>query len=129
MMSLKGMVILLIFQSAGELGVRVVNLPSSGPVCGMVLLLCWLVWRGHCPEELSATASSILNYLPLLFVPAGVGIMSYFGLLRHDGLAVGAALAISTIVAIVSTAFIAGYVQNRKTLKQSPVKVRQCSRP
>ena len=123
------MVILLSFQSAGEMAVRVFSLPLSGPICGMALLLCWLGWRGDCPEDLSATASSILTYLPLLFVPAGVGVMRYFGLLQHDGLAVGAALAVSTLVAIVTTAFIAGYIQNRKAFNQSPERGKPCSRP
>jgi holin-like protein len=41
--------------------------------------------------------------LPLLFVPAGVGVVQYLGLLRERGLALAAALVVSTVLTLVAT--------------------------
>ena len=41
--------------------------------------------------------------MPLLFVPAGVGVVQYLGLLRDQGLALAAALVVSTVLTLVVT--------------------------
>jgi holin-like protein len=54
-------------------------------------------------SELGQAARGLLAVLPLLFVPAGVGVLQYLGLLREQGLALAAALVISTVVTLVAT--------------------------
>jgi putative effector of murein hydrolase LrgA (UPF0299 family) len=41
----------------------------------MAPLLLALIGMGRLPDGLDRAASCILSYLPMLFVPAGVGIM------------------------------------------------------
>jgi holin-like protein len=38
-----------------------------------------------------------------LFVPAGVGVIQYLGLLRDQGLALAAALIVSTVATLIAT--------------------------
>jgi holin-like protein len=38
-----------------------------------------------------------------LFVPAGVGVVQYMGLLREHGLALAAALVVSTVATLIAT--------------------------
>jgi holin-like protein len=45
----------------------------------------------------------VLASLSLLFVPAGVGVVQYLGLLRDQGVALAAALAISTVLTLLVT--------------------------
>ena len=45
----------------------------------------------------------LLAALPLLFVPAGVGVVQYMGLLREQGLALAVALVVSTIATLLAT--------------------------
>ena len=103
---LVGFLILLLFQFAGELIVIAVGMPVPGPVVGMVLLLIGLFARGGVPECLRLPSEALLKNLALLFVPAGVGLMTHFGLLQQDWLAILLALIVSTALTIVVTALI-----------------------
>lgn len=101
-----GFLILLLFQFAGELIVVFSSLPVPGPVVGMVLLLSGLIVKGDVPECLRIPSEALLRHLALLFVPAGVGLMTHFGLLKQDWLAILVALIVSTALTIVVTALI-----------------------
>jgi len=81
---LAAFVILLVLQLIGEITVRALHLPIPGPVLGMILLFTALIWYGSIPEFLKTTSQHLLQHLSLFFVPAGVGIMVHFGLLRAE---------------------------------------------
>jgi len=93
-------------QLVGEFLISATGLPVPGPVVGMVLLFCFLLFRGAIPDDLGSVADGLLNHLSLLFVPAGVGVMLHFKLLGDDLLAIGLALVASTILTVVVTAFL-----------------------
>jgi holin-like protein len=108
--------ILLIFscQLAGEAGARLLGLPVPGPVIGMVLLFAGLqarrAWR---PEAVvvaelpvGIVAAFLLGHLSLLFVPAGVGIISHIPTLLTHGLGLVAALVVSTALSLAVTAVV-----------------------
>ncbi|MFT4794441.1 MAG: putative effector of murein hydrolase LrgA (UPF0299 family) [Paracoccaceae bacterium] len=102
---LKALTIFLVFQLVGETLSRALSLPIPGPVLGMALLLAGLLIRGRitgqgAPEWMAKTADGILAHLSLLFVPAGVGLMQHLGRLEAEWLAIGAALLVSTVLAI-----------------------------
>lgn len=103
---LVGFLILLLFQFAGELIVIALGVPVPGPVVGMVLLLVCLIVKGEVPESLRIPSEALLKHLALLFVPAGVGLMTHFSLLKADWLAILLALIISTGLTIIVTALI-----------------------
>jgi holin-like protein len=78
---IRGFFLLLVFQLAGEVLARGLNLPAPGPGIGLVLLIGSLAlyysWRPFDDEalaesELGRAANGLLAALPLLFVPAGV---------------------------------------------------------
>jgi holin-like protein len=96
--------ILLSCQLIGEMVVTASGLPLPGPVVGMVLLFSALVLRGGEVGPLADTARGLLSHLGLLFVPAGVGISVHLALLQRDGVAIGVALVVSTVVTIAVTA-------------------------
>jgi hypothetical protein len=54
-------------------------------------------------SDLGKAARGLLAALPLLFVPAGVGVVEYMGLLREQGLALAVALVVSTIATLLAT--------------------------
>ncbi len=96
--------LVLALQLAGELASRTLGLPVPGPVIGLLLLFVVLVLRGETPEPLAALANGLLSHLSLLFVPAGVGVMSYLALLADAWLAVLITVIASTLLAIAATA-------------------------
>ncbi|MCK8516149.1 CidA/LrgA family protein [Methylonatrum kenyense] len=103
MHALPGISLILLCQLAGETFVQLLELPIPGPVVGMLIMLAGLVWHGAVPHSLRLVADTLLRYLALLFVPAGVGLMVHFDLIGRDWLAIGLALLISTGLAIAVT--------------------------
>ena len=87
----------------------------------MILLLVVLearsrIWRRAPSTELRGTANALLSYLSLLFVPAGVGVITQLDLLGDNLLAVAAAIAISTLAGLVVT----GWVMQRLLRPEPP---------
>lgn len=103
---LPALTLLLICQLAGEAIVRFLGLPLPGPVIGMLLLFIGLLIRGEVPEALDKVGGFLLQNLSLLFVPAGVGVMTHLGLIRAEWLPIAGSLIVSTIVTIAVTALV-----------------------
>ena len=97
---LAGATWLLLFQCAGEVVSHVLGLPVPGPVVGMLLLFIALRVRDRVPESIGVAADALARHLSLLFVPAGVGVMMYFGRLAGEWLPIVVALFVSTVVAL-----------------------------
>jgi len=97
---LTGITVILICQLAGEFLVQLLDAPVPGPVVGMLLLFGGLIVRGSVPLPVRTVSETLLRYLALLFVPAGVGLMVHFALISRDWLPIAAALIISTGLAL-----------------------------
>ena len=63
-------------------------------------LLAYLYLRGGPSEDLSNVGSKLIDNLGLLFVPAGTAIVAYGTLFATDGIAILAALVVSTLLAV-----------------------------
>ena len=100
---LEALTIILTCQLIGELIVVGTAIPLPGPVVGMVLLFVGLLIRGGVPEELGRVAASLLQNLSLLFVPAGVGVMTHLALLQAEWLPISVSLVVSTLLTIAVT--------------------------
>ena len=87
---------LLVFQLAGEVVARGLNLPVPGPVLGMLFLFLALALRGGPGHELQTTSQNLLQHLSLLFVPAGTGIMIHLHRVADEWLPLLLSLLIST---------------------------------
>ena len=98
------LVTILTFQLAGEVLSRGLGLPVPGPVVGLVLLVGAMRLRPALAEWLRPVAQGVLGHLSLFFVPAGVGIVAHLPLLRDQGLALLAAIVVSTVLALVAGA-------------------------
>ncbi|MFC0341124.1 CidA/LrgA family protein [Paracoccus niistensis] len=98
------LVTILGFQLVGEIASRGLHLPLPGPVVGLVLLLAAMRLRPELADWLRPVGQGVLAHLSLFFVPAGVGIVAHLPLLRHQGLALLAAIVVSTVLALVAGA-------------------------
>ncbi len=101
---LTGITLLLVYQLAGEVTVRLLGVPIPGPVLGMVMLFVTLLIRGRTPDSLDTASSALLSHLSLLFVPAGVGMMVHFDRIAEEWVPITLALLLSTIITMVATA-------------------------
>lgn len=95
--------LLLTCQLIGEALVKLLHIPIPGPVLGMLLLFSLLLWQRRSFQALESVTHTLLRYLALFFVPAGVGVIVYLGKLSDIWLALLITLLLSTIVTIVIT--------------------------
>ncbi len=101
---IRGFMILLLCQLVGEIIARILALPVPGPVVGMLVLWIGLSRRRSAPPWLHETGQGLLRHFPLLFVPAGVGIMVHGGLLQREWRPLLITLISSTLVTMIVTA-------------------------
>jgi holin-like protein len=73
-------------------------------VLGMTLLLAAVALRRELLARMKPTTGTLLTHLSLLFVPAGVGVMVHGARLAAEGLAIVAAIVVSTVLALAATA-------------------------
>ncbi|WP_456416941.1 CidA/LrgA family protein [Thiolapillus sp.] len=103
---LNGLTLLLIYQLAGEIGVRAFQWPVPGPVLGMLLLFLTLLLRKGRVSSVDVASTALLSHLSLLFVPAGVGMMVHFNYLADEWLPIVVALVLGTVVTMMISAAI-----------------------
>ena len=104
---ISGLVQILLFQSIGELASKFFLPTLPGPVIGLVLLVCWLVFRKGINAELAMVSDGFSQYLGLLFVPAAVGVVLFLPQLKANAFAILFALIGSVVLTIGSSAVIA----------------------
>jgi len=100
---LTGFVGLMAYWLAGELFVNMFGISLPGPVAGMLLLLGISMLRKRVAPSVSQASHGLLSHLSLLFVPAGVGIVSQHQVLAEHGFGMLATLILSTAVTLAVT--------------------------
>ena len=93
-------------QLTGEVLVRLAKVPVPGPVVGIVLLVCYLSWRGKVPDPVQRTSRGLLTHLSLLFIPAGTGVIVHIQKLKTEWLPILAALVGGTVLTLVVTVLV-----------------------
>jgi holin-like protein len=107
--------LILFCQLIGEIITRMAKLPVPGPVIGMVVLFCGLVLRGGMPADLEKLGRFLLHYLPLLFVPAGVGVIANLDLVMKYWAPITGAIIIGTALTIAVTGIVMQLMNRRHT--------------
>jgi holin-like protein len=85
--------------AAGGWLVRIAHLPVPGSVVGLVVLALLIETRLLPVELVRSAAELLVRHLALLYVPAGVALLAYWGIVRHDLVAITAA-ALASLVAV-----------------------------
>jgi holin-like protein len=93
----------LFWLSVGEIAARSGLLPLPAPVTGLILLYAELAVRGRLPEDLGVLADRVLQFLGMLFVPAGVGVIAYLDVLKAEALPILAAVIGGTAITLLVT--------------------------
>jgi putative effector of murein hydrolase LrgA (UPF0299 family) len=114
----KGFLVLLAFQLAGEAVRQAFNAPVPGPVIGMLLLAAALAFHDRRRKAggadaragLERTADGLIGHMGLLFVPAGVGVIAEAGLLQKEWLPIAAAVLGSTVSSLAVTGLVMHWV-------------------
>ena len=119
---LKSVFIILLYQLIGELFQKFFGLSIPGPVIGLVLLLLTLLLIQKrqrvvpIKEDLFNSAEILLNYLPLLFIPVGVGVVMHLSLLEDNLASVVFVIILGTLFTFALTGFVMEKILRKKTL-------------
>ena len=111
---LNSIFIILFFQLIGEFFQKFLELSIPGPVVGLFLLLTILLVskKSHYKipinfeRNLLNSSENLLNYLPLLFIPVGVGVVMHVSLLEENLVPVMLVIIIGTLLTLALTAFV-----------------------
>lgn len=116
--------VLLAAELLGELLRSALRVSVPGPVIGMIALSAWLIWRGQAvqpePSALARVADGILGHLGLLFVPAGVGIISELAVIRQEWLPILGGVIGSTVLSLAVTGLVLHHLLRRKASPKQP---------
>ncbi len=109
----RGFAILLVMQFLGEMISRGAGIPIPGNVIGMGLLIVALWLKIVRVEWVQEAADLLLSHLALFFIPAGVGVMVYFDLIRREWLPISVALVVSTFAVMAATGWTEAWLEKR----------------
>src|SRR6056300_1327905 len=116
---LKNIFIIFLYQLVGESIQKYFLLNIPGPVIGLILLLITFIFLGkkskdivRLKKEISETANQIINYLSLLFVPIGVGVVMHISYLEKNLINVLIVIIIGTVLTIGFTAYLMEKINN-----------------
>jgi holin-like protein len=98
------------------------QIPIPGPVLGMLLLFLSLFFFKKTKRLVNKSSSAILSHLSLLFIPAGVGLMTHFSRLEQVWMPISVALFFGAIISFVATAWLMQltiWLMNKKVAPES----------
>ena len=74
--------IILLVSFVGEVLYKLLPFPVPASVYGLILMLAALMIGLLKTEQVKETAAFLVEIMPVMFIPAGVGLMSSWGVLR-----------------------------------------------
>jgi holin-like protein len=110
---LNSIFIILLFQLIGEFIQKFFELSIPGPVIGLIFLLSVMLIIKKINKQdtgfeikLVNSAEKLLTYLPLLFIPVGVGVVMHLSLLEENLVSVILIIIIGTLLTLALTGFV-----------------------
>lgn len=118
---IKQFIVILAVSFAGEVLRYFIPLPVPAGIYGLVIMFVCLHFRLIKSEQVSETASFLIEIMPLMFIPAAVGLISYWNLIKVNLVA----YIIITVVSTVTVMAVCGRVTQfviRRIKKKGEVK-------
>ena len=110
---LRSLFIIFFYQLLGEATQKFFEINIPGPVIGLILLLLTFIFFSKkftqskkIIKEISITSHQIINYLSLLFVPIGVGVVMHINYLGDNLFTIFSIIIIGTLATLVFTAIV-----------------------
>lgn len=100
---IKQFCIILLLSFMGEVLYEVLPLPVPASVYGLVLMLAALVSGVLKVDQVKETASFLVEIMPVMFIPAGVGLLSSWSALEPVLIPVMVIVVLTTVIVMVVT--------------------------
>lgn len=115
------LLIILSFSFLGEILSTVFYLPVPGSVVGMIALFCALQFKLLEVRQVEQVGNFLLSNLSILFLPASVGVMVYFPVIRETWWKLLVIIALTTIFTIAFVGTIVQRIKRRYETESSDV--------
>lgn len=90
----------------GELLAALFGLPLPGSIIGLVILTVLLQTKVVKVEWIEKTANVLIKYMSFFFIPPGVGLICYLGLLKAQWCPIVVSCVVSTLFVLASSALV-----------------------
>lgn len=102
----------------GEVLKYFLPLPVPGSIYGLVLMLVLLSARVIRVEHVKDVGEFLIEIMPLMFIPAGVGLMTSWGQLKSFLVPLAVITVVSTFVVMIVTGKVTDFLLDRKEEKE-----------
>ncbi|MFR5264224.1 CidA/LrgA family protein [Clostridium sp.] len=122
---LREMLIILAIYFVSEFISKSLHLPIPGNILGMLLLLFLLCTKVVKVEMIDKVSTFLLDHLAFFFIPAGVGIITAYNVLRGNTIKLLTIAIVSTFVIMAISGVVVQWVINlmeKKELKKKELK-------
>ena len=122
---LNSVFLIFLFQLIGELVQKVLELNIPGPVIGLILLLTSLLLSKKYDHKLIknlkinliSSAENLVHYIPLFFLPVGVGVVMHLSFLEGSLVKVLFIIVFGTLITLAITGLLMEKLLKNKDLK------------
>ena len=98
----------------GVLITDITGVPIPGNVIGMVILFLLLYLKVIKVEQISTISNFFLEHLAFFFIPAGVGLISSFSVIKNIWLQLLIVCFITTVITMICTGLVVQKIANEK---------------
>ena len=115
---IKQFILILAISFAGELLKYLLPLPVPASIYGMVLMFLALLTGVIKLEHVRETGKFLIEIMPLMFIPAGVGLMSSWSTLKPLLLPVAVITVVTIITVMVASGHTAQFILKREEKRE-----------
>lgn len=117
----KQFLIILAISLVGEILHKLLPLPVSASVYGMILMFAGLASGIIKLSSVRETGRFLIEIMPIMFIPAGVGLMASWGVLKPILMPVCIITVVSTVAVIANTGILSQLIISRSRKKEESV--------
>lgn len=117
---LKQFVIILLISFLGEILHYLIPLPVPASIYGILLMLLCLHFRIFAAEEVRETGIFLIEIMPVMFIPAAVGLMESWTIIKPSLVQYLVVIVISTIIVMAVSGLVTQKIINnsKKSIKK-----------
>lgn len=115
---LKQFLIILAVSCVGEILKFFIPLPIPASIYGLVIMLVLLIFKRIRLEQVKETAEFLIEIMPVMFIPAGVGLITSWGQLKPVIVPLCIIMVLTTIIVMAVTGKTADYFMKKKDKKK-----------
>ncbi len=108
---LRQIILLFLMIFIGEMLNKVFKIPIPGNILGMIILLLALLTGIIKLNQIEEISKFLLDHLSVLFIPAGVGLLSIAGMLRGSWYIILLISIVTTILVMSTTGLVVRYLR------------------